>query len=182
MSSPFWINSDKNSRTCEHGKKRIVDVGGQRSERKKWTHCFSEVQCVLFVCALSSFNQVLYEDASTNRLVESLNLFDEMCNSQFFQRTKMMLFLNKRDLFAEKLKKFDIRACPALESFNGDSKSFEETTNFIRECFFNLNKSAKTVNCHVTCATDRSNVNFVFNSVRDTVLKASLDSAIPGWQ
>jgi len=53
--------------------------------------------------------QVLYEDASTNRLVESLNLFDEMCNSQFFQRTKMMLFLNKRDLFAEKLKKFDIR-------------------------------------------------------------------------
>jgi len=94
----------------------------------------------------------------------------------------MMLFLNKRDIFADKIKEFDIKVCPALEGFKGDTKNFKQTTEYIRDCFFELNKSEKTVYCHITCATDRSNVHFVFDAVRDTILKQSLDSAIPGWQ
>jgi hypothetical protein len=41
---------------------RIMDVGGQRSERKKWIHCFEGVQCLVFMVALSGYDQSLLED------------------------------------------------------------------------------------------------------------------------
>lgn len=47
----------------------IYDVGGQRNERKKWIHCFEGVTAVIFVCAISEYDQKLFEDSSTNRMV-----------------------------------------------------------------------------------------------------------------
>ena len=42
----------------------IVDVGGQRNERKKWIHCFENVNAIIFVSALSEYDLVLVEDPS----------------------------------------------------------------------------------------------------------------------
>jgi hypothetical protein len=39
---------------------RIVDVGGQRNERKKWINCFQDVSCILFLVAISEYDQVYY--------------------------------------------------------------------------------------------------------------------------
>jgi len=83
----------------------LFDVGGQRNERRKWIHCFENVTCVIFVAAISEYDQVLYEDESTNRMVETLKLFDEICNSRWFVDKSLILFLNKRDLFEAKIKK-----------------------------------------------------------------------------
>ncbi len=44
---------------------RVVDVGGQRSERRKWISCFDDVRAVLFVCALSGYDMTLFEDGKT---------------------------------------------------------------------------------------------------------------------
>ncbi|CAK5032266.1 unnamed protein product [Meloidogyne enterolobii] len=44
---------------------RVFDVGGQRSERKKWIHCFDDVHAIIFVVALSEYDQVLFEDTRT---------------------------------------------------------------------------------------------------------------------
>ena len=41
---------------------KMVDVGGQRSERKKWIHVFDNVQVVLFLVAISGYDHVLVED------------------------------------------------------------------------------------------------------------------------
>jgi len=60
---------------------RVVDVGGQRSERRKWIHCFDGVTAVIFTASLSGYDQVLREDSSQNRMTESILLFDEVCNS-----------------------------------------------------------------------------------------------------
>lgn len=46
---------------------RMVDVGGQRSERKKWIHCFDNVTAVLFVVAISGYDQCLAEDRDSVR-------------------------------------------------------------------------------------------------------------------
>lgn len=40
---------------------RMVDVGGQRSERRKWIHCFENVTSIMFLAALSEYDQVLVE-------------------------------------------------------------------------------------------------------------------------
>ena len=46
---------------------RMFDVGGQRSERKKWIHCFEGVTAIIFCVALSGYDLVLAEDEEMNR-------------------------------------------------------------------------------------------------------------------
>jgi guanine nucleotide-binding protein subunit alpha, other len=40
----------------------VVDVGGQKSERRKWIHCFQDVSCILFLVNLAGYDQCLMED------------------------------------------------------------------------------------------------------------------------
>lgn len=77
----------------------IVDVGGQviptyvygatyltsqRSERRKWIHCFDNVTSIIYLAALDEYDMKLEEDSRTNRMEESLQLFGEVTGSQFF--------------------------------------------------------------------------------------------------
>jgi hypothetical protein len=43
----------------------MVDVGGQRSQRRKWIHCFEDVTSLIFIVAVSEYDQVLLESATT---------------------------------------------------------------------------------------------------------------------
>lgn len=81
----------------------MFDVGGQRSERKKWIHCFENVTAIVFLVAISEYDQLLFEDETVNRMQEALTLFDSICNSRWFVKTSIILFLNKIDRFKEKL-------------------------------------------------------------------------------
>eukprot|EP00731_Ephydatia_muelleri_P017785 Em0010g883a len=85
---------------------RMVDVGGQRSERRKWIHCFENVTSVMFLVALSEYDQLLQEtgeDVKVNRMEESLALFKTTTGLQWFANSSLILFLNKKDLFEEKI-------------------------------------------------------------------------------
>lgn len=156
----------------------VFDVGGQRSERKKWIHCFEDVACVLFVVAISAYNQVLFEEMRTNRLVEALKVFDSVCNNRYLYDTNIVLFLNKRDIYQEKIKSVPITACPVLNDYEGDPHAFEETAEYIESLFLELNQNKdKAVYPHLTCATDGKNVDIVFNSVRDTVITNAIRGA-----
>jgi hypothetical protein len=46
---------------------RICDVGGQRSERRKWIHCFENVTGCIFLVGISGYDEVLEEDPDTVR-------------------------------------------------------------------------------------------------------------------
>ncbi|KAM3579267.1 Guanine nucleotide-binding protein alpha-2 subunit [Umbelopsis sp. WA50703] len=86
----------------------MFDVGGQRSERKKWIHCFESVTSIIFCVALSEYDQVLLEESKQNRMLESLILFESVINSRWFVRSSIILFLNKVDLFKIKLAKIPL--------------------------------------------------------------------------
>uniref|UniRef100_A0AAY4BG60 Guanine nucleotide-binding protein G(Olf) subunit alpha n=1 Tax=Denticeps clupeoides TaxID=299321 RepID=A0AAY4BG60_9TELE len=81
----------------------MFDVGGQRDERRKWIQCFNDVTAIIFVAASSSYNMVIREDNSTNRLRESLDLFRSIWNNRFLRTISVILFLNKQDMLAEKI-------------------------------------------------------------------------------
>mmetsp|Transcript_14502 Transcript_14502/g.38568 ORF Transcript_14502/g.38568 Transcript_14502/m.38568 type:complete len:126 (+) Transcript_14502:730-1107(+) len=78
-------------------------------ERPKW-NLTGEITAVIFVCALTEYNQVLREDVKQNRLKESINLFDIACNRRYPEKP-IILFLNKKDLFEEQIKKVDLNVC-----------------------------------------------------------------------
>jgi hypothetical protein len=154
---------------------KMFDVGGQRNERKKWIHCFENVTAVLFVAAISEYDQVLYEDETTNRIVEALNLFEEICNSRWFRETSMILFLNKRDLFAEKIQRVPLRKF--FPEYQGDD-SYKSGCEFMQEQFESKNRNPdKQVYTHITCATDTNNISAVFNAVKDIIIRKSLTQA-----
>jgi GTPase SAR1 family protein len=151
---------------------KIFDVGGQRNERKKWIHCFQNVTAVLFVAALSEYDMGLFEDQDTNRMDEALNLFDEICNSRWFKNTSIILMLNKRDLFAEKIRKVPLTVC--FQDYKGDN-SFEDASEFIKKQFEARNKTpTKQIYTHITCATDTDNMRHVINAVKDILIRRNL--------
>ena len=162
----------------EMGKLNIhmFDVGGQRSERRKWINCFDNVTLIIFCVALSEYDQVLLEESSQNRMAESLVLFDSIINSRWFARTSVVLFLNKIDVFTEKL------PYSPLENYFPDytgGNDIKNAAKYILWRFNNLNRNQVTIYPHLTQATDTSNIKLVFAAIKETILQNSLrDSGI----
>ena len=52
-------------------------------------------------------------------MIESMRLFESICNSRWFINTSIILFLNKKDLFAEKIKFISIRCC--FKDYDGEN-------------------------------------------------------------
>lgn len=80
----------------------MVDVGGQRSERRKWIHCFENVTSIIFLAVLSEYDMLLFE-TSENRMEESKALFKTIITYPWFQNSSIILFLNKKDIYEEKI-------------------------------------------------------------------------------
>jgi len=83
---------------------RLTDVGGQRSERKKWIKVFNGVHVVIYVMSLSGYDQYIYESLDVRCYDESFDVFKQVVQHNSFENTDFVVFLNKVDLFEEKLK------------------------------------------------------------------------------
>jgi len=157
----------------------MYDVGGQQNERRKWIHCFDEVTAVIFVAAISEFDQVMYEDSTQNRLMDSLELFEEIVNSRWFERKSFILFLNKRDLFQAKIARKDIRqeiepGVFLFDDYHGGC-DYAAGVHYLIGQFLKRNHNRKRdVYYHVTVATDKNNIRTVFDACREIVLRDSL--------
>ncbi|GAA5901982.1 hypothetical protein JCM8208_006654 [Rhodotorula glutinis] len=156
---------------------RIFDVGGQRSERKKWIHCFENVTALLFLASLAGYDQFLVEDRDSNQMQEALMLFDSICNSQWFVKTSTILFLNKLDVFQERIRHSPIRA--HFPDYAGKPESVVEGQEYFKRRFVSLNRSSrKEIYTHYTTAIDTSLVKVVMTSVYDIILNRNLQDFI----
>ena len=68
----------------------LIDVGGQRSERRKWITCFAGVTAVMFCVALSGYDQTLSEDRTVNRMGEAFKLYNSVSNNVWFRTTPII--------------------------------------------------------------------------------------------
>ncbi|KAG2379612.1 hypothetical protein C9374_006729 [Naegleria lovaniensis] len=139
-------DSEEGSKTyIMHKPIKVVLMGSQRSERRKWIHSFDDVSAVFFVVALSEFNQVLYEDRRSNRMLESLLVFNEIVNSTYFADVPVFLIFNKYDVFLEKLQKYDLsiafgKEVPDDLKLNANNPFYQFASNFIQERLSNHKK------------------------------------------
>ncbi|XP_053196345.1 guanine nucleotide-binding protein G(q) subunit alpha-like [Scomber japonicus] len=152
---------------------RMVDVGGQRSERRKWIHCFENVTSVIFLVALSEYDQVLSESANENRMEESIALFRTIMRSKWFEESSVILFLNKIDLLEEKIMYSHL--VDYFPEYDGPQRDVKAAKEFILNMFKSLNPNMKKlIYYHFTCATDTDNIRFVFCAVKDHILQGNL--------
>lgn len=169
----------------------MFDVGGQRDERRKWIQCFNDVTAIIFVAACSSYNMVLREDPSQNRVKESLELLASIWNNRWLRNISVILFLNKQDLLVEKVKsgKSKIESyfphyvsyqAPAdvLPEHSGECPEVVRAKYFFRDEFLkvtvNSNDGRHYCYPHLTCAVDTENIRRVFNDCRDIIQRMHL--------
>ena len=150
----------------------LIDVGGQRSERRKWLHCFDDVKAVLFVASLNEYNMTLIEDGTTNRMEESLNLFQAICYNKFFDTASIILFLNKVDLFTEKINNTTQHLRLFFPQYTGPDHDVPAAQQFVQDQFLGHNSQQrnKLIYSHFTTATDTNNIKVVFEVVLETII------------
>ncbi|GAA6030572.1 hypothetical protein JCM8097_006214 [Rhodosporidiobolus ruineniae] len=153
-------------------KLRVFDVGGQRSERKKWIHCFEGVNLLVFLVAISEYDQRLFEDESVNRLAEASMLWESIASSRWFDKSSFVLLLNKVDLFTAKVAD---GAGPPLRDFfpdyTGPERDVEAAKQYMLAKFTGLNKRKdRGLYVRFSCATDTANTQMIIAAMLDTVL------------
>lgn len=155
----------------------FVDVGGQRSQRQRWFQCFEDVTSILFLASSSEFDQVLFEDRRTNRLIESCNIFETIVNNKAFSQISIILFLNKTDLLEEKIRIVDIS--DYFQQFSGSPRSLTDVQHFLI-ALFDERRAERSLPLfhHFTTAVDTRNIRLVFKDIRDTILCNNINSLL----
>uniref|UniRef100_A0A0M3ICH2 Guanine nucleotide-binding protein G(O) subunit alpha n=1 Tax=Ascaris lumbricoides TaxID=6252 RepID=A0A0M3ICH2_ASCLU len=197
---------------------RMVDVGGQRSERRKWIHCFDNVNMVLFVVAMSEFDQGDPEDETQvcnsselentvlrpsklerllstmtrrifvptqqfleNRMIQSQQIFKTIVQSDYFKNASIVLFLNKFDIFQEKIKYTSLKKC--WPEYNG---SLQKRPKLLISCskFFTLMQSAIFTDCLINEPVESTTVVTGDDSVEDCTkfLQKQFQRCVPNRQ
>jgi GTPase SAR1 family protein len=142
----------------------LVDVGGQRSERRKWVNVFEGVNVVLYVISMSDYDQTLSEEISVNRMAESLEIFEKMSNHVVFENAVFIVFLNKYDILKQKL---EAGSYPTEVFPDYSQSNLEGTGSFIKGKFMERMKNARegdNVFFHFTNATSSKDVTDVLAS------------------
>jgi len=148
---------------------RVVDVGGQRNERKKWIHCFDDVKALLFVVDLAGYDQVMFEDASQNRMKESLLLFSQICNNPVFANTPIFLFLNKKDLFESLIRETSLKKC--FPEYDGQ-QDVQAALQFITSQFQGkLQDSTRSLRASYIAARSKKDVKYSWEEVKEALFE-----------
>lgn len=147
---------------------QVVDVGGQRNERKKWIHCFSDVKAILFIVSLAGYDQVLFEDPMKNRMVEALELFKDIVNKPMFAETPIFLFLNKKDLFESMIKERPISVL--FEDFKGGS-DIHASLEHVRSKFRAVVPPNKDVSIFEVTTLYKRDIKYAFEDVKKALLE-----------
>lgn len=171
----------------------MFDVGGQRDERRKWIQCFNDVTAIIFVTAMSGYNLTLREDATQNRLRESLELFKSLWNNRWLKTISTILFLNKLDLLTEKIMagrskiedffpeftRYQLPTDITVQRIPNEPPEVTKAKFFIRDEFLKISAQTNESNrhyCypHFTTAVDTENIRRVFNDCRDIIQRMHL--------
>ncbi|KAI3913469.1 hypothetical protein MKW98_003948 [Papaver atlanticum] len=163
---------------------RLFDVGGQRNERRKWIHLFEGVTAVIFCAAISEYDQTLFEDDNRNRMMETKELFDWVLKQPCFEKTSIMLFLNKFDIFEKKVLNVPLNACDWFKDYQPVStgkQEIEHAYEFVKKKFEELyfqstgpNPVDRVFKIYRTTALDQKLVKKTFKLVDETLRRRNL--------
>ncbi|CAE6443428.1 unnamed protein product [Rhizoctonia solani] len=157
---------------------RLFDVGGARSQRAHWAPYFEDATAIVFLAPISAYDQYLEEDARTNRIDDSLQLWTQITSSPMLKEVHLVLFLNKCDVLRGKLAA-GVRVKKYITSYGDRPNEYGPVTHYFRAHFTQVFKrnntdSKRELYCHLTSVIDTEATQSIILSVRDGLFRANL--------
>mmetsp|Transcript_6688 Transcript_6688/g.7285 ORF Transcript_6688/g.7285 Transcript_6688/m.7285 type:complete len:374 (-) Transcript_6688:59-1180(-) len=191
MNDKDWVPSDDDIVYCRqrttgivetgfHHKKfdwLLVDVGGQKTERRKWIHCFEGMNSVLYVAAADAWDSPSQDSVGLTKMQESLQVWREVVHSPYFENTSIILFLNKIDLVESKLQ--NCKLADTFPDYQGNST--DDALQYIEDKYLALvddrERDISNIYVHYTCAVDKEQIRVVFEIVMESIFRDRLRHA-----
>ncbi|KAI0371216.1 G-alpha-domain-containing protein [Pilatotrama ljubarskyi] len=157
----------------ENGQNWIFyDVGGAKGQRASWVPFFDDVNAIIFLCSTAGFNEVLLEDRSVNRLLDSFNTWKTICSSKLLTSVQFILLLNKTDLLDARLK-MGVHFSDYVKSYKGENTA-EQVIDYLKRKFAAIHHhhspQHRKLHVHTTCAININTTSAVLMHIRDTIL------------
>lgn len=155
---------------------QITDVGFKLSEHKKWLHYFDNVTAIIFLVAISEYDQFSYGDNNkkVNCLRESLGLLKAITQYEYFSDISIIFVFNKNDLFEEKIMQSHLK--DYFPEYKGLLYDPMAARSFILDMFLKHVSPQRRIYHYFTNSTDLNseNIVYIFTAVRDTILNLNL--------
>ncbi|CAE6465019.1 unnamed protein product [Rhizoctonia solani] len=157
---------------------RLFDVGGARSQRAHWAPYFEDATAIVFLAPISAYDQYLEEDARTNRIDDSLQLWTQITSSPILKEVHLVLFLNKCDVLRGKLAA-GVKVKKYITSYGDRPNEYAPVSHYFRAHFSQVFKrnntdSKRELYCHLTSVIDTQATQSIILSVRDGLFRANL--------
>ncbi|KAJ5073802.1 gtp-binding protein alpha subunit [Anaeramoeba ignava] len=137
-----------------------------RGERRKWMRYFENMDVIIHCVDLSCYYQNSYADESINKMQESIELFDEIINYQWFSETPFILVFTKLDLFLKNLEKNNFHHY--FPDYNGKKGKNEpnEIKEYIEKRFISLNQNQeRKIQIHYVNLLEEYDSNKLWNEI-----------------
>ncbi|KAJ7692695.1 heterotrimeric G protein alpha subunit 4 [Mycena rosella] len=146
----------------------VVDVGGVKSERRKWIHVFNDVTGIIFTVNLNGYDMCLIEDRDANQMQDAMTIWTSIGQSGWFSGTPLVLCFTKYDLFEQKVTAGSDIA-KFFPDFNGAPGDAVAGLDYFRRRFLRLAQKAGRINereiqIHVVTVTDTEMTRVFLNS------------------
>lgn len=141
--------------------------------RKAWIPYFDKnLSAIIFITALSGYDQTLLEDSEKNRMIDAIELFTDIANNAVMCKNPIILLLNKMDVFEEKILRSQI--ADYFPEFT-QNQSVSSGKAFFRGKFESVIKgTSRKTYIHFTMNTDQKLTKFVIEAVFKIVLDSNL--------
>ncbi|TFK20389.1 G-alpha-domain-containing protein [Coprinopsis marcescibilis] len=153
---------------------RVFDVGGHRSQTAAWVPYFDDMDAIIFLAPISCFDQTLAEDLKTNRLSDSVQLWEQLVRNQLLRETNLILFLNKIDIFKAKIKS-GVKLADYVVSYGNRPNDFESTVDYLRKKFAGILKEGSPLPRHfyghLTAVTNTQSTQYILTNLQEMIMR-----------
>jgi len=154
----------------------FIDVGGATRQRRVWAEYFEDVQTIMFLAPVSTFDQKMEEDRKKYRLEDTFALWNELCNNKLLKGKQIILFMNKVDVLAKKLQEGLV--------FQHHIKSYTGPNTVAGICSYLQSKFKKEfkgrpekLKTFTTSIIDQVDTRKIFVEVRESIMRNNFSGA-----
>ncbi|KAI8899453.1 guanine nucleotide binding protein, alpha subunit [Globomyces pollinis-pini] len=164
----FEVQSTNNKPLRIH----FYDVSGLKHHRKHWISYFEDVLSIIYIVAISSYDQMMIEDPTINRMMDAIDLFGYIVNHPLLKKPDVICFFNKSDLFKKKIERIPIKN--TFPDFEGQQTT-KDGLKYFRSKFINaVSNKSKTMTFHTTQCTDTTAMKTIIVNLQSSIVKGSL--------